>query len=199
MLNILKKEFFLILFFHIFYWCFFQHPVRNILHLLFDFAFVRYIVYSVLYLILHVLPVRYRVIHICRKICRFFCCLFAMSSGTIPNCESTLHALAYEDLNVFVNIWPVSAVFKSIPCSAAIWSIWRVIALFVNTATPPPEIRASTAAAVRPCFVRFISLIRHHLHCIQYAKSVKKISSRQSLLLLRLFFRKFRRKSVPAM
>ena len=46
MLNILKKRIFLILFFRIFYRCFFQHPVRNILHLLFDFAFVRYTVHG---------------------------------------------------------------------------------------------------------------------------------------------------------
>lgn len=64
MLNILKKRIFLLLFFRIFCRRFFQYPIRNILHLLFDFAFVRHAVHSVLHLILHILPVRHRIIHI---------------------------------------------------------------------------------------------------------------------------------------
>ena len=32
------------------------------------------------------------------KFAASFAAFFAISSGTIPNCESTLHALAYEDL-----------------------------------------------------------------------------------------------------
>ena len=84
MLNILKKRIFLLLFFRIFCRRFFQHPVRNFLHLFLDFTFVRHAVHSVLHLVLHVLPVRHRIIHIRWKICRFFCCLFCNVFGDYP-------------------------------------------------------------------------------------------------------------------